>query len=299
MIKTYTPPEFRASLKTLSSNIQDGVMVPWHAVQTASLKTICQPLLLRNSIAPLKTSLQTHWTAILEYLQRCHDFGVDAILFQTTLEEGPDSGAESILEDLAASSNELCSGSEDLIRQLDTSMECLAALTPQLSDLLRGSSRYVKTNEKFPKTAAFLGSPLDGFASLAATQAGLTEIRNSLCMLHQFWIVASKMCHSLMESNACIPLEHAQQLGETWKGYQQEILSAKVSITKSLDAVVIEPDIPTIFRRQQRRRGSSKSETSLPASPSMQPRRMSSLEDEEFPKGCWRFSFGERKRGSR
>ncbi|KAJ7454811.1 hypothetical protein FB451DRAFT_1279462 [Mycena latifolia] len=304
MTSTCTPLDFKASLKSLSSSIQDA-MISWHDVQTTALKTSSQPFLLRSSIAPLRKYLETHWTDILSYLQKCNEFGGDAILWQTTLQDGPDSAASSFLEDMASSSNELCHECEDLIRHSDNNMECLSSLTPQLSDLLRGSSRYAKitssilnslNSDNLPKTTAFLGitSPSDGLGAIAATKIGLTEIRNSLCMMHQFWTTASKMCHSLMESNASMAFERARQLGITWNEFQEEVLCAKVSIAKSLDAVVIEP--ASAFRRQPRRRGSSKSEASIPTSPPVQPRRMSNFDDAEVPKACWGFSFGEKRR---
>ncbi|KAJ6570221.1 hypothetical protein DFH09DRAFT_424735 [Mycena vulgaris] len=305
MTSTCTPPDFNTVLKGLSTSVQD-LMTSWHAVQTASLRTSSQPLLLRTWIAPLTRCLQTHWAGILPYLQKCHEFGADAILWQTALEEGPDLGASSVLEELTSASNELCHESEILIQHSDSCMECLSSLVPQLSDVLRGSSRYVKTSpaEKghhylvtAPKTTAFLGAGQlpDGPAVITATHTGLTEIRNSLYMLRQFWVVASETCDWLMKSNTSTLLEHSKQLGKIWKEYQEEIVRAKVSITKSLDAVVIEPDVPSAFRRQPRRRGSSKSENSILASRESPPRRMSELDDDEVPK-CWGFNFGERKR---
>jgi hypothetical protein len=136
-------------------------------------------------------------------------------------------------------------------------------------------------------------------AAIASTNVALTDIRASLCMLYQFWTATSEACRSLLKSHENITRDHAQKLGDTWQEYQEEIRVAKGSITSSLDAVAIEPAAPPAFRRQQRRRGSSKSEASVASLPRSSPRRMSSLDDDGVPQACWgfgMFSFGERKR---
>ncbi|KAJ7116358.1 hypothetical protein C8R44DRAFT_879734 [Mycena epipterygia] len=303
---TLDRPDFKASLRSLSSSIENA-MVSWHDVRTTSLRTSSHPMRLRTSFAPLTNSLQSHWVDIQAYLQKCHTFSEDAITCNKFLEQDPDPDAFSLLEELASSSDEMCRESEILIQKSDVGIECLSSLTPQLSDLL---SKYAKaTSTMFsrpdterthvnltalPKTTAFLGASWlpDGFAAIASTNTALTEIRYTLCMMHQFWIVASQTCHSLAKSNANIAQERVQDLAETWKEYQAEIMSATVSIAKSLDAVAVEPAAPPSFRRQPWRRGSSKSQTSqtsLPTSPLLLPRRRSSLKDDEILRTCWGF----------
>ncbi|KAJ7914893.1 hypothetical protein B0H13DRAFT_2001547 [Mycena leptocephala] len=278
--------DFKGALRGLASSVQD-VMLSWHNVQTASLGTSSQATLprVRNSLAPLTKSLEIHWNDILAFLQKCHNFSEDAITWRKSFGDGD---SFSLLEELTAYSDEICLLCEALVGQSDPAIECLSSLTPQLSDLLRGL-RYAPA----PATAAFLGvtSP-DGLAAIASTNVALTDIRASLCMLYQFWTATSEACRSLLKSHENITRDHAQKLGDTWQ-------DCKGSITSSLDAVAIEPAAPPAFRRQQRRRGSSKSEASVASLPRSSPRRMSSLDDDGVPQACWgfgMFSFGERKR---
>ncbi|KAJ7510353.1 hypothetical protein B0H11DRAFT_1958622 [Mycena galericulata] len=314
----YERPDFKVILTNLSSNIQN-VMVSWHNVQTVSFRISSQPMLLRNSLAPLRKHLQAHWEDIRSYLQKCHDFSEEAITWHNSFEQA-DPDCLSLLEELLLASLELCHESEVLIQQSASGMEFLSSVTPQLSGLLHGSSAAVTSSNPAenvtPETNAFLGVslPPDGFTALTSTTTALAEVRNNLCSLNQFWTSASETCRTLMKSSASITPEHAYHLGKTWTEWQEEIMCANVSIAKSLDAVAVEPVLPPsspaptpqisppaplVFRRQRRRRGSSKSDASLPSSPISPPRKMSSLDDDGVPKACWRFggfSFGDRKK---
>ncbi|KAJ7086063.1 hypothetical protein B0H15DRAFT_354990 [Mycena belliarum] len=285
MTSASTPQDLKVGLTCLSSSIR-AVMLSWYGVQ----KTSCQSSLLRNSVTPLRNYLQTQWTDILGFLQMCYNFGADAVLWQKAVETGSETGP--LLEDLAFSSDELVKKCEDLIRQSDSNMECLSSITPQLSELFRASRANTASGlysylEKLPRTISFLGraSFSDGLVAIRDTESGLAEIRTSLCMMHQFWIVVSETCHSFMKVDAHVPLELVQQVGETWKQYQQHVVGGKVSIAQSLDALSVEP--APIIRRQPRRRGSSKSDASIPASPSIVPRRMSNLGDGGVLNACW------------
>jgi hypothetical protein len=115
-------------------------MVSWHDVETASIGASSQPLLIHIA-APIRT----HWADILSCLQKCHDFCADVAVWKTAREEGLESGAFSILEDLLSSSDELCHRSEILIQQSENITQCLLSLRPQLSELVRGHSGYFKT----------------------------------------------------------------------------------------------------------------------------------------------------------
>ncbi|KAJ7722732.1 hypothetical protein DFH07DRAFT_856492 [Mycena maculata] len=301
MASNTTPPlDLTAILKSLSSNIQD-VMVSWYEVQTASLRESSQSGLL---VAPLRKHLQAHWEHIRSYLQKCHEFGEEVIIWQKTFQQGPESDGFSLLEELKSSSDEMCQESEVLMRQSASGIDILSSVTPQLLDLLRGPSKYAeKAPSAPPETTAFLGlgSPQHGLAAIARTTSALAEVQNNLCMLHNFWTAASATCRSFLTTNTNITQQDATHLGQTWKEWQEEIRCANVSIAKSLDAGAVEPAAPPVsppapappfashtYRRQQRRRGSSKSDASLPAS---LPRKMSGLDDDGVSRTCWGFSF--------
>ncbi|KAJ6577353.1 hypothetical protein B0H19DRAFT_1370568 [Mycena capillaripes] len=285
-------PDFKVPLKGLASSVQNA-MVSWYSVRTASLRSSSQTTILRNPLAPLTKSLQIHWANMNPYLQKSNDFSEDVVTWSNSLEGGPDPGSTSLLEELASCSDELCRQTEALVSQSDEDIKCLFSLESKLSDLLRGSSKYTH-NGVFPETTAFLGltsSSPDGFL---ATSAALSEIRAHLYMLSQCWTIVSDACRSLLKLDGNIPQDHTRKLGDIWKEYQAEILDAKVSIARSLDAVGVEPAIRPDPRRQQRRRGSSKSEASSSSSALLSPRRMHSLDD-EVPQSCWG-GFGRKKR---
>lgn len=219
-------------------------MISWHTVQTASLRASLSesypptPLRVRNSLARMRESLHLHWTAIVAYLQRCHDFSEDVIVWEKSLGDGhPDPGSVSWLDELTSFSDEISLESKDLVRQSDKVIECLSSLTPQLSELLQGSSRPMHATGKFqcfpsrvvlefnptvfPATSAFLGiHSSDGFAAITSTSSSLAEIRASLCIQQQFWAAASEACRSLQKSNGAITQDRARRLGETWKELQ-------------------------------------------------------------------------------
>ncbi|KAF8207194.1 hypothetical protein K438DRAFT_1815866 [Mycena galopus ATCC 62051] len=277
-------PDFKVALGSLSSSIQN-------AMDSSSQTTL---LRARNLFALFRNSLHDHWTEILAYLQECHTFSANAsITGDDFIGEDPESVSQ-WLDELTSDSGNICRKSEVLVRQSDQGIECLSSLMPQLSELLRGP---LKSTTGFSATYTFLEmSPPDGLAALASTSAAVAEIRTSLRMLHQFWAAVSETCRSLQKSSEPITLDRVRKLGDTWKEYRQEIVQAKVSITKSLDAVAIEPAALSISRRPQRRRGSSKSEMSISSSPRVSPRRMSSLDDsDEVPKSCWAFSIGRKR----
>ncbi|KAJ7242766.1 hypothetical protein B0H12DRAFT_1131973 [Mycena haematopus] len=290
------PPDLKVTLRGLSSSIENA-MIAWYNIQTAPLwASSSQPTLRARSFLPtFRNSLHLHWTGIVGYLQKCHSFSEDVITWDKSFGEDPES--ISWLEDLTSYSDEIILKNEDLVRQSDQGIECLSSLTPQLSELLKGPS---KSTAAFPATYSFPGmsSSPDRLTAIASTSAALAEIHTSLRVLSQFWIAVSQTCRSLQKSNENITMDGVRNLGDTWKEYQQEILAAKVSISKSLDAVAIEP---SACRRQQRRRGSSKSEMSISSSPRLlSPRRMSNsdgLDDDQLPKSCWGFAgFLGRKR---
>ncbi|KAJ6468460.1 hypothetical protein C8R45DRAFT_1018864 [Mycena sanguinolenta] len=263
------PPDFKVALRRLSSSIENA-MVAWHDVQTTPLRANSS-LHTHHFFTPFRGSLHLHWMAIGVYLQQCYNFSEDAISWDKS--DAPESA--SWLEDLTSYSDEICLKNEGLVGQSDQGIEYLSSLTPQLSELLQGST---KSTAASPATYSFLGmSSPDGVAAIASTSAALAEIRTCLHMLHQFWLVVSETCRSLQKSSETITVDEMRKLGDTWKEYQEEILAAKVAISKSLDAIAIEP---STCRRQQRRRGSSKSEMSISSSP----RRMSSLDDDRVPK---------------
>ncbi|KAF7375148.1 hypothetical protein MSAN_00401300 [Mycena sanguinolenta] len=276
------PPDFKVALRGLSSSIENA-MIAWHNVQTAPLKANSS-FLARHFFTPFRGSLHLHWMAIGVYLQQCHNFSQDAVAWD---DSEPESSA-SWLEDLATYSDEICLKNEDLVRQSDQGMEYLSSLAPQLSELLQSST---KSTAASPATYSFLGmSSPDGVAAIASTSVALAEIRACLHTLHQFWLAVSETCRSFQKSSGITTADEMRKLGDTWKDYQEEILVAKVSISKSLDAVATEP---STFRRQQRRRGSSKSEMSISSSP----RKMSSLDEDHVPKSCWGFAgvFGRKR----
>jgi len=264
----------------------------------------------------MKKHLQAHWEDIRAHLQRCHSFSEEAIIWQSSFEQGPGPECFSLLEELSSSSAEMCHESQALIQQSAIGMGFLSSVEPQISDLLRrhsngapatstmfGNPEKISSNLGL-ETNAFLGIRSDGFAAIASTTTALAKIRDNLRMLCQFWTVASEFCRTLVKSNASITEEHAYHLGQTWKEWQEEILGANVSIAKSLDALAVEPvpppspvaatpraepPAPPTSRRQQRRRGSSKSDASIPSSPISLPRKMSGLDDDGVPKACWGF----------
>ncbi|KAJ7284654.1 hypothetical protein C8J57DRAFT_1217060 [Mycena rebaudengoi] len=300
-----TPAEqldFKIILRNLRSHVRDA-MVSLHASQTASLNAGH-----RTSFTTLRTSLKAEWDTVIAYLQKCYDFCEDAALL-IRLEQEPEETYLSLLEELARASEQLSREGEDLVQTSLTGLGQLSSLTAALSHSLRrpmgvpdvGPDEAYKTQS--PHSNVFLGVNLspDGLTAIAASTTSLTEIRNNLQSLCLFWSSVSDACRSFAKSNARITQDNAQRFGETWKGYQQEIMSAKVSIAASCDAVVVEAiATPTtsIFRRQPRRRGSSKSEKSLPVLPPTLPRRMSSVDDDTVPSACWGFgvfSSGERR----
>ncbi|KAJ6460349.1 hypothetical protein C8R47DRAFT_1160969 [Mycena vitilis] len=289
--------DFNVALTSLASGVQNA-MVSWHNTQTASLRAGCETVpRTRNLFAPVTKCLQNHWQEIMQYLQKCHTFSGDAILWSNSLEEdGPNSDLTLLLEELTSCSHEICLQGEALVRQSDENIECLSSLEPHLPELLRGSITYDAT-----ATTLFLGlnSSHNALEDFASARAALAEIRASLSMAYTFWTAVSTTCRSLLTSDENILQDRARNLGNTWKEYQEQIMEAKVSITRSLDAVAIEPAAPSpSLRRQQRRRGSSKSEASTSSSNLLSPRRIGSLDD-EVPNSCWRFglfSAGERKK---
>ncbi|KAJ7671640.1 hypothetical protein DFH06DRAFT_1178228 [Mycena polygramma] len=292
--------DFNVALTSLASGVQNA-MVSWHNTRTASLRAGSESVpRARNLFAPVTKSLQNHWKEIMQYLQRCHTFSGDAIIWSNSLEEeGPNSDSTLLLEELTSCSHELCLQSEALVRQSDENIECLSSLEPHLPELLRGSITYNAT--ACPQTTQFLGLSYshNGLEDVSSARAALAEIRASLSVAYQFWTGVSTTCRSLLKSDENILRDRARNLGDTWKEYQERIVEAKVSITRSLDAVAIEPAAPPpSLRRQQRRRGSSKSEASSSSSNLSSPRRIGSLDD-EVPNACWRFglfSVGERKK---
>ncbi|KAJ7178855.1 hypothetical protein C8R43DRAFT_974472 [Mycena crocata] len=267
---TLVPPEadFAAILRSLSTSVEH-VMISWYDVQ---LRTSSH---LRTSLVPLKNFLQTHGEDLLAYLQKCHDFSEEALILQKNLKEEPDSGTFSWLDELASSSDEISRDSQTLVRKSDGGMKHLSSLKSQFSNLnvlglskrssARTSAKFGNSNsEKLSSTAservAFsrASPPLDGLAAIASANTALVDLRNNLQLLQQFWDLASRTCRALIKSTT---QGYTEPLADIWKIYQEEILCATVSITKSLDAIAVGPDT---HRRQQRRRGSSKSDISIP-----------------------------------
>ncbi|KAJ7746627.1 hypothetical protein B0H16DRAFT_942735 [Mycena metata] len=290
MTSSRTPALEHADFKALSSSIQDA-MVSWH--NTASLTS---PAQLRPSLLALAKSLHVHWANILEFLQNCYNFGQIAIEWKNSLEQGSDLDPVSWLEDLVPLSDALCLQTEALVQQADTNIASLSSLTPQLTNLLRVSSKFNPAAS--PVTATFLGvsSPPDGATALASTAKALAAIRTSLCSFHRYWTTVSETCRT--PNAILIRAEDIHKLGKTWEAYKEEIHQAKSSVARSQDAVLTA--VPTEKtapppRRQPRRRGSSKSEASFSSSRFSLPRRTSSLDDDEVP-NCWGFGTFSKKR---
>ncbi|KAJ6612298.1 hypothetical protein B0H10DRAFT_2223301 [Mycena sp. CBHHK59/15] len=315
--------DLKVTLGCLSSSVQN-VMRSLHDVQTASFDAGShRSPPISHSFTLLRKSLKAHWEGMIIHLQSYHEFGEDVNILDKCAAQEPNEDMYTLLEELVSSADKIYREGEGVLRDFDTYSRQFSALASQLSDLLRRSVRRgkpvseshtfsidsnratgkVESNlPQLSEPTPFRGPSLqpDGLTAIAATTAALTEVCRNIRLLRQYWASASEVCRSLMTSNLHITQEHARRFGETWKEYQEEVVLTKASIAQSCDAVVVEAAAPPTFRRQQRRRGSSKSEKSLPASPPLLQRKLSSFDEDGVPKACWSFnmfSLGERRKG--
>ncbi|PVG00274.1 hypothetical protein CPB86DRAFT_729877 [Serendipita vermifera] len=188
----------------------------------------------------VRTELKKEWESLRVYLQRCRSFGEDVLMLKDALGEESKKDLIGFLSEMKASALELQEMSGQL-KNKDTSEALSKAVVSNMTERSTNFSPEGIQNTNLRAFIAFVGKYER--KSLQELDKALPRLTSNIETVYRIWELTSKGCSSLIadlnDRGYNITVADIEGITFNWKGYQEGIDKAIVSITKSSDAILV------------------------------------------------------------